>query len=107
MSETMISLAEKVQEQINIPVIVVDGQLEKLHESYIFLGDLLGQKEKADELGTYCKITIENVVDEVKKIPEDDRIRIFYSEGATGLETDAKGSPHTQVIDLVGGINVL
>lgn len=39
-------------------------------------------------------------------IPEKDRPRTYYAEGADGLITDPVGSRHSQLIDVCGGINV-
>ncbi|HMA65554.1 MAG TPA: ABC transporter substrate-binding protein, partial [Chitinispirillaceae bacterium] len=42
----------------------------------------------------------------VEKIPQDKRLRVYYAEGLDGLETDSKGSLHSELLDITGGINV-
>jgi iron complex transport system substrate-binding protein len=40
------------------------------------------------------------------QIPQDKRVTVYYAEGPNGLQTDPKGSRHTEVLDAVGAINV-
>lgn len=101
-----IEQAEEIQKQLGIPVVIIDSELTKLDQAYTFAGELLGAQEKAAELGAYCKQSVEDVTAESKQIDDSKRVRVYYAEGAKGLETDPQGSRHTQVLDLVGGINV-
>lgn len=104
--ETDISTANRLQEQLKIPVVLVEGELSNLDEMYSFLGELLGSKERAKELANYCKSTVEEIKSKAEKIPEDKKLRVYYAEGPDGLETDPEGSMHTKVLEMVGGINV-
>ncbi|WP_027634659.1 iron ABC transporter substrate-binding protein [Clostridium hydrogeniformans] len=105
-NDTAKSQADKIQEQLGIPVILVESKLQEMDKTYKFLGDLLGVEERAKDLGDYCKNTIEEAKKVESKIPEDKRKKVYYAEGQKGLETDPKGSPHAEVLDVVGGINV-
>ncbi|MGB4505229.1 MAG: ABC transporter substrate-binding protein, partial [Syntrophaceticus sp.] len=98
--------ADQIQEQLGIPVVLADWNLTKLDKTYEFLGDLLGEKEAAKKMAKYCKDTVSDIQEKSKKIEESERVRVYYAEGAKGLQTDPKGSHHTEVLDLVGGINV-
>ncbi|HTY81526.1 MAG TPA: ABC transporter substrate-binding protein, partial [Dehalococcoidales bacterium] len=46
----------------------------------------------------------------VKKVTaglsKSDKLRVYYAEGNDGLQTDASGSWHTNLLDFCGGINV-
>ncbi|MGB9662063.1 MAG: ABC transporter substrate-binding protein [Moorellaceae bacterium] len=106
MDNTALSQADQIQKQLQIPVVMVDGELTKLDKAYEFLGDLLGEKQKAQELAAYCRDTLNEVAAKVKAIPEDKKVRVYYAEGPNGLQTDPAASQHTQVLDFVGGINV-
>ncbi|OIQ60585.1 vitamin B12-binding protein [Moorella thermoacetica] len=106
MDNTALSQAEQIQKQLQIPVVMVDGELTKLDQAYEFMGDLLGDKQRAQELAAYCRDTINGVAAKVKTLPADKRVRVYYAEGPTGLQTDPVASQHTQVLDFVGGINV-
>ncbi|OIQ08049.1 vitamin B12-binding protein [Moorella thermoacetica] len=106
MDNTALSQAEQIQKQLQIPVVMVDGELTKLDQAYEFMGDLLGDKQRARELAAYCRDTINGVAAKVKALPADKKVRVYYAEGPTGLQTDPAASQHTQVLDFVGGINV-
>lgn len=101
-----ISTADKIQKQLGIPVVVVDGTLTKMDKVMEFLGSLLGEETRAQELASYCRKTFSEVVAKVDTIPTGQRTRVYYAEGPEGLQTDPKGSLHTEVLELAGGINV-
>jgi iron complex transport system substrate-binding protein len=101
-----ISSSDKLQKQLNIPVVMVDGKLMNMDKAYTYLGDLLGEKVKAKELATFCRTNLSGIQGRAKAIPENKKVRVYYAEGLKGLETDPKGSTHTEVLDLVGGLNV-
>jgi len=104
--QTQASLADRIQEQLNIPVVVLNDNLTKLDHTYEFLGDLLGTEEQAAELAAYCRKSVDEVAEKAGLIPDEKRVRVYYAEGNQGLSTDPKGSRHTQVLDLVGSVNV-
>lgn len=99
-------LVETIQEQTGIPVVMLDGSLSKLDKLYESMGDIIGEQEKAKELGDYCGKTIADIGALTKDIPDEKRVKVYYAEGAKGLETDPRGSFHTEVLDFVGGVNV-
>lgn len=98
--------ADEMQETYQIPVVVVSDELTTMDESYRFLGKLLGAEERAEELASYCAKVINNVTEVSKTIPDKDKLKVYYAQGSTGLQTAPMGSAHSQVIELVGGINV-
>lgn len=98
--------ADDIQKQVNIPVVIVSDELTQMDETYEFVGKLLNREEQAKTLSSYCRETMEMVRDHSKKIVDDEGVRVYYAEGASGLETDPRGSRHTVVMDMVGGVNV-
>lgn len=98
--------ADRIQQQVGIPVVLVDANLTEMDKTYNFMGELLGVKDRAEELAAYCRQTIDEVAEKTKLIPDEKRVRVYYAEGPSGLETDPQGSMHTQVLELVNGINV-
>ncbi|MBC3887830.1 ABC transporter substrate-binding protein [Acetobacterium paludosum] len=105
-SEDTKAAADEMQETFQIPVVVVDDELTNMDESYRFLGKLLGAEDRAEELASYCAKVINTVTDVSKTIPDNDKVKVYYAQGSTGLQTAPQGSEHSQVIELVGGINV-
>jgi iron complex transport system substrate-binding protein len=106
MDENSAKQADTIQEQLGIPVVLADWSLTKMDKTYEFLGDLLGEKEAAKKMAKYCKDTVSDIQEKSKKIEEGKRVSVYYAEGAKGLQTDPKGSQHTEVLDLVGGVNI-
>jgi iron complex transport system substrate-binding protein len=100
------STALRVQEQTGLPVFLGDSGLHSLEGTYAAIGDLLGQKDRAAELGAYCRKTIDEIESKVKTIPMDRRRRLYYAEGPKGQETDPRGSPHSESLDFAGALNV-
>ncbi|QSZ26880.1 ABC transporter substrate-binding protein [Aceticella autotrophica] len=105
-NSSSISNADKIQNDLGIPVVCVTSDLDKMDNAYKFMGNLTGNTSKAKELGDYCKKTYAEITDIAKKIPEDKKVKVYYAEGKEGLQTDPKGSIHSELIDLVGAINV-
>lgn len=99
------TLSDKIQEQTGIPVVMADGPLDKLDRMYEMVGDIMGEQARAKELSDYCSETVNGIKAITAKVPQDKRVKVYYAEGPKGLETDPKGSFHTQVLDLVNGVN--
>ncbi len=100
------SKADKYQEKAQIPVVVLDGSMEKSDQLYKKLGEIFGMPERGKELGDYCAETYKNVTESVAKVPEDKRISIYYAEGKEGLKTEPTSSMHAMVFKLAGAKNV-
>lgn len=98
--------ADDLQAQLKIPVVKVSTDLESTDKVYEFLGQCLGEEKKGKELADYSRKTIDNIKSLVKDIPEDKKVKVYYAEGGTGLQTDISGNVHTEVLDLVKGKNV-
>ena len=98
--------ADDIQKQLNIPVVKVSTDLESTDKVYEFLGECLGEEQKAKELADYSRKTLDNIKSLVKNIPEDKKVKVYYAEGTNGLQTDISGNVHTEVLDFVGGKNV-
>lgn len=97
--------SDELQELTGIPVIMVDGSLDKQDETYKLLGELLGEKERGERLADYSNKVLDDIKEKAKKISEEEKIRVYYAAGAKGLETSPLGSINTEVLDSVGGLN--
>lgn len=105
-SDTTKSEADKLQQQLNIPVVVVDGDINSTEKAYAFLGQILGVEDRAKKLIDYCNRTMKDVVEKTKSIPKEKRVRVYYAEGPEGLATEPKGSSHAILLDIVNAENV-
>jgi iron complex transport system substrate-binding protein len=104
--KSSIDFANKLQAQANVPVLILELELSTINETYEMLGDFINEKEVTDKLAKYCKDAVKDINDKASQIAEDKRVRVYYAEGPKGLNTDPAGSRHTQVLDMVKGINV-
>jgi iron complex transport system substrate-binding protein len=106
LDEAAISEAERIQELLNIPVIMVDGDLTASGDALRYIGGLVGAEERAQELADYCDNVIQEAQGISAKLTDEERVKVYYAEGTEGLNTDPEGSMHTRVLQLVGGANV-
>ncbi|WP_027400583.1 ABC transporter substrate-binding protein [Anaerovorax odorimutans] len=105
-AQASIDQADEIQNKLNIPVVIIDTNLDKLEEMYTFVGKLVGEEKRAEKLSKYTKELLADVDKKAKSIKDDEKVKVYYAEGPEGLLTDPSGSEHAEVIDLVGGINV-
>lgn len=106
LTETNVSDAETLQEQTGIPVVLVDGSFDRIATAYRFVGDIMGEEERAEELATFCENKYNEVVAAVANVPESKRTRIYYAEGPQGVQTDSDESQHALTFKLAGAENV-
>jgi iron complex transport system substrate-binding protein len=91
----------------NIPVVhIVSDSPESYPSALRLLGDLLGQKERGERLAAYAEQTLTAIHQGLASIPAEKRRTVYYAEGGDGLYTDGRGSFHTLVLELAGGVNV-
>ena len=104
---TYVSLADRVQEQTNIPAVLIGGHLADTARTLRTLGGLLDAQERAEALAGYAAAVIAEVQKQVAKIPPTDRPSIYIARGPHGLESAVAGSIGSEVVDLVGARNVV
>ncbi len=98
--------ADRIQGLLNIPVVVVAGALEESGPALRYIGELLGVEQRAEELAAYCDEVVSEARANSARLSDAQKVRVYYAEGMEGLNTDAEGSEHTEVLELVGGVNV-
>lgn len=92
-----------IQKQIGIPVVFVEASLENYDKTYELLGQLLNMEEEAKILAQYASDTIiqaKKVSSELKQ-----KKSVYMALGENGLSTNARGSYHAQILDLIGAEN--
>lgn len=105
-TDTYISLADRVQKQTGIPVLLLDGAFDRIPESLRLVGSLAGTGRGADDLARYARGIVDDVTSRVARVPKEQRPRIYYGRGPRGLETGLAGSINLEVIDRMGATNV-
>ncbi|MEL1136022.1 ABC transporter substrate-binding protein [Desulfitobacterium sp. THU1] len=105
-SPEYIGEADEIQKQTGIPVLMIDGSLEYTAEAYRFLGNLIGESERAEQLATYCNKTLERIKANSQSLADAEKVPVYYAEGVEGLETEISGTVNSEAFDLSGANNV-
>lgn len=105
-TDTYVSLANRVQEQTGIPYVLIDGTFAATSGSLRLAGDVLGRSARGAELAAYADKTFAAVDAVLARVPAGKRPRVYLARGPEGLETGGRGSINTEIIERVGGINV-
>lgn len=95
-----------LQEQVGIPVVFIEATLSTMDKAYKMLGELTGEQDRAAMLGEYCNETTEIALKIAETIDNSNKKSVYFAIGDKGLNTNAAGSIHADVIDWVGAINV-
>ena len=106
-SDTYRSLADRVQAQSGIPYLLIDGRFENTPAALRLLADILGVKERGEVLARATEQTFAQVDGVLARVPQDKRPKVYLARGPEGLETGSRGSINTEIIERVGGLNVV
>src|ERR1700754_3001295 len=106
-NDTYRSLADRVQGQTGIPYLLIDGRFQNTPTALRLLADVLGVRDRGEQLAHAAEQTFARVDKSIADIPADKRPRVYLARGPEGLETGSRGSINTEIIERVGGINVV
>lgn len=98
--------ADELQSKLGIPVVVVNGLLEKRADAYRFLGTVFGEENRCEQLAKYCEDTLSDVNKKLETIKDEDRVTLYYAEKQNGLATEPDTSSHAAVFKYAGAKNV-
>lgn len=90
--------------KLGLPVVFVD--LEKIDDypaAIEFFGKLAGRETTTKPLAEHARKVLADVDRAVAKIPENQRVRVYYAESADGLATECDQSFHADAIKRAGG----
>lgn len=98
---------DKLQEQLDIPTIFIEANLSDMPETYKKIGDLLGDTSQTDQLSAYCEKVLTQAETVRNELKESEQKSVYYASGNAGLNTNAAGSFHAQVIEQIGAKNAV
>ncbi|MEF9946435.1 MAG: ABC transporter substrate-binding protein [Lachnospiraceae bacterium] len=104
--ETVKEDMDHLQKQLGIPVVFVESTMQTMDQTYHMLGDLLGNPKEMATLSDYSKKTIDHATKVAKELKEEDQVSVYFALGDEGLNTNAKGSFHAEIVDLIGAKNI-
>ena len=93
---------DSLQEDLGIPVILIDGALDVSGDAFRLLGQALGKTDLGEQLGAYADGIISDVRTRTASIAREQRLRVYYGEGEDGLTTLVAGSVHAEVFEMAG-----
>lgn len=98
---------ESVARELGIPVVYIRfDHLSDYVRAFTLMGELLNRTKRAQMLSDYTGHVLKSVHAVVEKIPESQRVSVYYAEGMDGLSTECDQSFHTELISAAGGQNV-
>jgi iron complex transport system substrate-binding protein len=100
-SVTFVSLADRVQDQTNIPYALLDGRFAAIANTYRSLGALTGRKDDAEKLARYAEDTLKTILGRVEAIPVGERPKVYYARAPRGLSTGLGGSINVETIEMI------
>ncbi|EAT16831.1 ABC transporter substrate-binding protein [Desulfuromonas acetoxidans] len=103
--EPEVQMAENLQKELDIPVLIFDGALERSAEVIRRVGLVIGVEDRAEMLADYFDKKLDIIQRTVATIPKSSRHTVYYAQTPSGLHTEPRGARHGEVIDLAGGIN--
>jgi len=100
LGDELIGKAEKFEEKLGVSVIILDNKLSAAADVYALLGEITGETEQAHALSTYAEKALGSIAE------IDENVTIYYANGIASLDTSAKGTPASQLFDMVHAENV-
>ena len=104
----MSTVKERQDKFGTIPVVAVRDttNVEKVGESILFMGEIVGAQDKAKQLNDFNNKYLDIVHERSSQLSDSDKRTVYYAQGDDGLQTNPSHSTHGQLIDLIGGVNV-
>ena len=106
-NDTYRSLADRIQAQSGIPYLLIDGRFENTAAAIRLLAGVLGVAERGEALAKAAEETFAEVDRVLATVPAEKRPRVYLARRPEGLETGSRGSINTEIIERVGGVNVV
>lgn len=91
---------DTLQQQTGIPTIFLCASNESLPQTYRTMGKLLGRQEKAEQLASFCERVYSRTLSIMEQVGEN-KVTALYIKGEQGTSVLAKGSPHSETLDLL------
>jgi len=94
---------DALQEQLNMPVIFIEADLDTMSSAYEKLGELTGDTDQAKKLADDCNYILKT--SETAREQLSEKKSVYFAVGDDGLHTNAEGSIHARVIEQIGAEN--
>jgi iron complex transport system substrate-binding protein len=105
-SPRYVDRATRIQAETGVPVLLLDGKLERTPEIYRLLGPILGTEERANDLAAAAERLLALTQERAQARREAGTITVYYVRSADGLTTATSASSLADVLRLLGVANV-
>jgi iron complex transport system substrate-binding protein len=106
-ASTYVSLADRVQAQLQVPYLLLDGSLAEIPRTLRLVGALCAVADRGQRLAAYAEQLLADVDRRVARVPVGRRPRVYYARGASGVETARGSSISTESLERMGARNVV
>lgn len=106
-SGTYVDLAGRIQDQAGLPYVLIDGSFAHMPQGIRQMAEVLNVAERGEALAVYAENRLAKLDALLAGIPDADRPSVYLARGPEGLETPARGSINAEIIERVGGRNVV
>ncbi len=106
LTDDLTARADELTARFRLPVVVLDGDLNRMDGAYRLLGEICGVPQRAEELALFCRGVIDRAVTLTATLSGEEKKTVFYSLG-DGLETYPRGTALSDYMELCGAVNVV
>ena len=93
--------------KFDIPVVyIAHNTIPQMLDAIDTMGVFLNKKNRANELISYAKDNLDRVEKSVNNLNDISKKKVYLAQGKDGLTSECTGNIQSQIIPLVGGINV-
>ena len=101
----MISDLDKLSSDIGIPVIFIESHLNGIADTFSRMGEALHREERGNELAAFAQEAVDYAHTIAGKVT--DSTDFYYATNQDGLGAIPRGNFHAEVLETVGGNNVV
>lgn len=100
------ALADQISQATGVPYILLDNSIDRTPTMLRVVGRLLGAADRGDDLAGSAEHAINALRGRLLIQPANQRPRVYYARGPSGLATAPAGSEAGAAIEAAGAINV-
>ncbi len=97
---------DEITQQIKLPTVFIEATFAGMPQTYRDIGRLIENSEKSDLLAAYCQAWLDLSAKAQAALPQSERVSVYWALGEAGLNTNAVGSFHSELLDYIPVINV-
>ena len=101
-----VAVADQTSQATGVPYLLLDNSIDRTPSMLRSIGRVLGVADRADDLAGSAEHAINALRGRLLIQPVNQRPRVYFARGPSGLETAPPGSGAAAAIDAAGAINV-